>query len=181
APSPAVRAALLAPWRRLAAAFGLARLLRASAAAEPAEPADAGGQGAPAHAYLTRDAVRAWLRQSLPDYMIPDQVHFLPAIALTDSGKVDARNLPVIEVDEQPGRQAAGTALQRELADLWARLLQVGQIGVTDDFFVLGGQSLKAIEMVAEVGRRYGVKIQLRQFYENPTIRYLETLLTERA
>lgn len=87
----------------------------------------------------------------------------------------------MIEVDEQPGRQAAGTALQRELADLWARLLQVGQIGVTDDFFVLGGQSLKAIEMVAEVGRRYGVKIQLRQFYENPTIRYLETLLTERA
>ncbi|MGQ7878698.1 phosphopantetheine-binding protein, partial [Burkholderia pseudomallei] len=129
----------------------------------------------------TRDAVRAWLRQSLPDYMIPDQVHFLPAIALTDSGKVDARNLPVIEVDEQPGRQAASTALQRELADLWERLLQVGQIGVTDDFFVLGGQSLKAIEMVAEVGRRYGVKIQLRQFYENPTIRYLETLLTERA
>ncbi|CAJ9637367.1 acyl carrier protein [Burkholderia pseudomallei] len=52
---------------------------------------------------------------------------------------------------------------------------------MTDDFFVLGGQSLKAIEMVAEVGRRYGVKIQLRQFYENPTIRYLETLLTERA
>ncbi|MBG1251485.1 non-ribosomal peptide synthetase [Burkholderia pseudomallei] len=181
ATSPAARAALLAPWRRLAAAFGLARLLRASAGGKPAEPADAGGQGAPAHAYLTRDAVRAWLRQSLPDYMIPDQVHFLPAIALTDSGKVDARNLPVIEVDEQPGRQAASTALQRELADLWERLLQVGQIGVTDDFFVLGGQSLKAIEMVAEVGRRYGVKIQLRQFYENPTIRYLETLLTERA
>ncbi|AJX35693.1 non-ribosomal peptide synthetase [Burkholderia oklahomensis] len=179
---PAARAALLAQWRRLAAALGLARLLLASAGGgAAAEPADALGQGAGARAYLTRDAVRAWLRQSLPDYMIPDQVHFIPAIPLTDSGKVDARNLPVIEADERPGREAASTALQRELIDVWERLLQVEQIGVTDDFFVLGGQSLKAIEMVAEVGRRYGVKIQLRQFYENPTIRYLETLLTGRA
>ena len=109
--------------------------------------------------------------------MIPDLVHFIPSVPMTDSGKIDAKNLPAIEVDMQFDKQLASTALQIELSTLWERLLQVTNVGVTDDFFVLGGQSLKAIEVVSEVSRRYGVKIPLRQFYQNPTIRYLETLL----
>ena len=175
------RAALDAQWRRLAAAHGLQHLRYASGAAAlellPDAPAC---PGAPP-AYLTRDAVRTWLRQSLPDYMIPDQVHFIPAIPLTESGKVDARNLPVIELGERQQRQAASTALQRELAGLWTRLLGIEAVGVTDDFFELGGQSLKAIELISEVSRHYAVKIELRKFYENPTIRYLETLLVGRT
>ncbi|NIE87413.1 phosphopantetheine-binding protein, partial [Burkholderia sp. Tr-860] len=161
-----------AQWRRVAASLGLARLRLAS----DAEAATL----APSAPSLTREAVRSWLRQSLPDYMIPDQVHFIPAIPLTESGKVDARRLPVIEVGERQQRQAASTDRQRELAAIWTRLLGAAAVGVTDDFFELGGQSLKAIEMISEVSRRYGQKIELRQFYENPTIRALETLLDGR-
>ncbi|WP_333982202.1 amino acid adenylation domain-containing protein [Burkholderia gladioli] len=170
---PAAQAeALAAQWRRVAASLGLARLRLAS----DAEAATL----APSAPSLTREAVRSWLRQSLPDYMIPDQVHFIPAIPLTESGKVDARRLPVIEVGERQQRQAASTDRQRELAAIWTRLLGAAAVGVTDDFFELGGQSLKAIEMISEVSRRYGQKIELRQFYENPTIRALETLLDGR-
>lgn len=170
---PAAQAeALAAQWRRVAASLGLARLRLAS----DAEAATL----APSAPSLTREAVRSWLRQSLPDYMIPDQVHFIPAIPLTESGKVDARRLPVIEVGERQQRQAASTDRQRELAAIWTRLLGAAAVGVTDDFFELGGQSLKAIEMISEVSRRYGQKIELRRFYENPTIRALETLLDGR-
>ncbi|WP_211472188.1 non-ribosomal peptide synthase/polyketide synthase [Collimonas humicola] len=168
--------ALQQQYRLLAAALGLPYVAFASriagAGASLLEPAASARRP-----HLTRDSIREWLRQSLPDYMIPDLVHFIPSVPMTDSGKIDAKNLPAIEVDMQFDKQLASTALQIELSTLWERLLQVTNVGVTDDFFVLGGQSLKAIEVVSEVSRRYGVKIPLRQFYQNPTIRYLETLL----
>ena len=126
---------------------------------------------------LTRTAVRDWLRQSLPDYMIPDIVHFIPEVPMTDSGKVDTKRLPYFENVEHMEKQLASTDLQIELARVWESLLKVEGIGVDDDFFVLGGQSLKAIELVSEVNRRYGAKVQLRDFYRNPTILGLEKLV----
>ncbi|MDQ1815072.1 amino acid adenylation domain-containing protein [Massilia sp. CCM 9210] len=164
--------------RRLAAALGVAQVVYASGVAtgDPVmiEPADHGG---PAH--LTRDSIRAWLRESLPDYMVPNLIHFIPVVPMTDSGKIDAKNLPLIQAEARLDKQLASTVLQRELSAMWERLLKVEKVGVTDDFFVLGGQSLKAIEIVSEVNKRYGVRIPLRAFYQNPTIRYLETLLIE--
>ena len=135
----------------------------------------------PADLQLTQDAVKAWLRQQLPDYMIPDVVQFIAALPLTDSGKVDTKELPAVALVAQQDKHLASTTLQHELTALWQGLLQLSNIGVTDDFFVLGGQSLKAIEMVAAVAERYGVKLNLRQFYENPTIRFVESQLTDHA
>jgi len=131
----------------------------------------------PRRAHLTESAVKAYLRRHLPDYMVPDLIHFIARVPLTESGKVDVRSLPVIERQLDRAPQLPSTALQRELAALWCEVLKRDAIGIADDFFVLGGQSLQVIEMMAAVQQRHGEKVTLRQFYENPTIRDLEALL----
>ena len=119
------------------------------------------------------EALRSWLAQRLPDYMIPTAYVILPQLPLTPQGKIDRRALP-----EPDWRQTArtgqskkpATSLERELAAIWEDLLGVEDVGVEDDFFTLGGHSLLVIRLLARIEDRFRVHIPVQTFFDNPTI-----------
>ncbi|MFL6289704.1 MAG: amino acid adenylation domain-containing protein, partial [Thermoanaerobaculia bacterium] len=113
--------------------------------------------------------LRSWLRQSLPEYMVPTAWVALEKLPLTPNGKVDRRALPA------PAMAAASATAPRNpveelLAEIWCELLGLDRVGIDDDFFDLGGHSLKATQLVARVRRAFGVDLPLRRLFEVPTV-----------
>ncbi|GGN03365.1 amino acid adenylation domain-containing protein [Actinoplanes campanulatus] len=92
-------------------------------------------------------AVREGLRDTMPDFMIPAVVMVLPALPLNANGKVDRKALPDPEVTVNLGREASGAA-ERALATAFAEALSVTRVGASDSFFDLGGDSIRAIQVV---------------------------------
>ncbi|MFF0310545.1 AMP-binding protein [Streptosporangium sp. NPDC004379] len=138
----------------------------------PGGPAPSGGATPPAGADLW-PGLRERLRRSLPEYMVPACLVTLPALPLTPNGKLDRAALPPPEA--APARitayRAPGTAVEDELASMWAEVLGLGEpVGVDDDFFDLGGHSLTAAQIIARVQARYGAAVPIVAFFENPTI-----------
>ena len=117
--------------------------------------------------------LRAALRQTLPEYMIPATFVVVPDFPLTASGKINRRALPA----PHAGRSLPGTAfvsprtaVEAQLAKLWAELLGVQHVGVRDNFFELGGHSLLGIRMVARVRDGFHVEMPLKAIFEAPTV-----------
>ena len=116
-----------------------------------------------------------FLKQSLPEYMVPASYIFLDhGLPLLSSGKVDRKSLPK---PEWGGWQAAGAAyvaprspIERGLADIWSQVLGVPQVGVYDNFFMLGGHSLLATRLNSRIREVYQLEIPLRVMFENPTV-----------
>jgi amino acid adenylation domain-containing protein len=116
------------------------------------------------------------LRASVPEYMVPEHVRYLTRMPLTTTGKIDAKALPEIEVRARE-YVAPTTSLQGELCAIWAQVLRVDRVGVADDFFDLGGHSLRAVQMLAKVEERTGVRLGVAQLLRQSTVRDLERLL----
>jgi amino acid adenylation domain-containing protein len=148
-----------------------ARLLAAYVAGAPAAPPD------PA-------ALRAFLGERLPAYMVPAAFVVLDALPLTRNGKVDRKALPT------PDRAAAGAAggaqpgvpgprdlLELEMVRLWEEVLGVRPVGIRDDFFALGGHSLLAVQLTARLGRHLGREIPLAALLGHPTVEALASVL----
>ncbi|MET9956203.1 amino acid adenylation domain-containing protein [Streptomyces sp. NPDC006339] len=121
-------------------------------------------------------AVREHLGTLLPSYMIPSYFVVLPELPLTSSGKVDWRRLPA------PDPRAAGdgsgdeprSATERVLLrEVLAPLLRNDRLGVHDDFFLAGGNSLQAAQLMSALRRRFGVEIALGDFFVSPTVAHL--------
>jgi amino acid adenylation domain-containing protein len=122
---------------------------------------------------LPASVLRTYLAEKLPDYMVPTHFVRLDSIPLTANGKVDRAALP----DPTGGRPALATTytppatpLEHELARLWRDVLSIPQIGVHDNFFELGGTSLPAIQVVAQISRRFNIDLSLRDLFTHPTI-----------
>ncbi|GAB7110203.1 hypothetical protein JCM4814A_85180 [Streptomyces phaeofaciens JCM 4814] len=114
------------------------------------------------------------LRESLPDFMVPSVLVELDALPLTPNGKLDRKALP--EVDPARARQdllLPRDALELRMARLWEEVLDVRPLGVRDDFFALGGHSLKAFELIAAVRRELGVELPLNLVFRKPTVELL--------
>jgi amino acid adenylation domain-containing protein len=121
--------------------------------------------------------LRGFLRDRLPDAMIPAAWVALPALPLNVNGKVDRAALAVIARDaagaeslEQAGADAPRTPDEELLAGIWAALLERERVGVHDDFFALGGHSLLATRLVARVARVFGVELPLSAVFQAPTV-----------
>jgi aspartate racemase len=117
--------------------------------------------------------LREYLKQRLPDYMIPSAYVMLEQLPLTANGKVDRRALP----EAEPGRGAvnagyvaARTPVEGMMASLWSELLGVNQIGINDNFFDLGGHSLGATQLISRVRTAFHIELPLRSLFEMPTI-----------
>jgi amino acid adenylation domain-containing protein len=125
--------------------------------------------------------LRGFLKQTLPEYMLPSAFVVLEALPLTPNGKVDRRALPAPEASRlDPG---GSTTLPRDpveeiLAEIWAEVLGLEQVGVHDDLFELGAHSLLATQVVSRIRSALRVELPLRQLFETPTIAGLATAVT---
>jgi amino acid adenylation domain-containing protein len=125
--------------------------------------------------------LREHMRHMLPDYMVPWVFVPLAALPRTPSGKVDHRALPEPRPDAAPDepRVAPRTRLEAELADLVAAVLRRSEpVGALDNFFVLGGHSLTATQLMAEIWTAYGVDLPVRTLFDDPTVAGLAAAVT---
>ncbi len=131
---------------------------------------------------VTTTQMQEYLRERLPEYMIPTRFVMLEEMPLTPNGKVDRKALP--EPDQsrpelEQGYLQPTTATEEILAGIWAEVLRVEQVGVKDNFFELGGHSLLATQVMSRVREGFGVEIGLRKIFEMPTVAGLAQCIDE--
>jgi acyl carrier protein len=118
-------------------------------------------------------SMRSFLKERLPEYMVPPAFVFLDSLPLTPNGKVDRQALPAPTSARPELAETftpASTPTEEVLAGLWAELLGVEQVGIHDNFFDLGGHSLLATQVTSRVRELFNVEIALRQLFETPTV-----------
>ena len=124
------------------------------------------------------DQIRACLARSLPSHMMPSAHIWLEAFPLTPNQKLDRRALP-LPLDAAPVREgmAPRTDAEQRLARIWQQLLKMEEIGVRDDFFELGGDSLMAVGLLLEIERQLGRRLPFDAVYGDVTIERLAEYL----
>jgi amino acid adenylation domain-containing protein len=117
--------------------------------------------------------LRAWVKEHLPEYMLPSAVVLLDALPLTANGKVDRRALPA----PAPLRQGDAselaeprTEVERLMAAIWAEVLRLERVYADDNFFDLGGHSLLATQLVTRVREAFRIELPLQRIFEAPTV-----------
>jgi len=125
----------------------------------------------PRQAMQSYDELRAYLRDRLPAYMLPQHFVAIESVPTLPNGKIDWRSLPPLHLATQVGDQRVtepSTHHEAEIAAVWRELLGIDSIGVTDNFFDLGGHSLLAMRAIAEIERRTGYRASPQSFiFEN--------------
>lgn len=125
-------------------------------------------------------ALTAHLAASLPSYMVPGQISVIETIPLTANGKVDRAALEAIAGCRETAEGTAvkpGDKTECRLLVAWQRLLDRDDLGITDDFFALGGNSLTAVRLIVEIERIFGVRLPLSTLLQHGTIAAQATLL----
>jgi amino acid adenylation domain-containing protein len=126
------------------------------------------------------DELRQHLGRAVPEYMIPSAFEFRDAFPLTPNGKVDRTRLALatlVTADRAPARTLPRTDTERQLAAIWSRLLNIEEVGVDESFFDLGGHSLMAVRLFAEIERKLRVRLPLSSLFENATVAGLAELV----
>lgn len=128
---------------------------------------------------FNREAVVSYLRNKLPEYMIPTLWVEMSSLPLTSNGKVDKKVLLNLDTDAalSDAPTAPGNDLEAALAGIWKDLLRVEKVGMQDNFFELGGHSLKAIQLISRIQERFQVQIDIKQVLLHPTIQELARIL----
>jgi aspartate racemase len=141
-------------------------------------------------AYISGDnlthpaAVRDFLSQELPDYMVPAAIVQLQTLPLNANGKIDRDALAHVgsaaAVEPSPPDDAVGSVLEQQLAVIWEELLGVTNVKYDQDFFDLGGDSLGAVQLLGRIEERFGFEPPIREFFQEPTIAHLAAVMLRR-
>ncbi|MEX0805585.1 MAG: amino acid adenylation domain-containing protein [Candidatus Binatia bacterium] len=130
----------------------------------------------------TISELRSFLKQKLPEYMIPSLFVFLDSLPLSPNGKVDRKALPAPDQNRPESDEsyvAPRTPAEQILAAIWAKLLGVNQVGIRDNFFDLGGHSLLAVRLFAEIEKAFKKRPPLASLFQEATIEHLASLISE--
>src|SRR5262249_21375261 len=128
--------------------------------------------------------LRDYLKEKLPEYMVPSEYVLLNSFPKTPNGKVDRQALPTPNLGSSPGKP--GSAVPRdptelELTMLWESLLGVRPIGLKENFFELGGHSLLAVRLFAQIEQVFGKRLPLAALFQAPTVEQLAEVVRSDA
>lgn len=134
---------------------------------------------------LTVKILRHWLGGKLPYYMLPAEYIVVSRFPMTDNGKIDRRQLSEywrysISVNKGGQCDQPNNFTEEKLRDIWQKILFRDDIGVHDDFFSLGGHSIKAILCASQIRKQFAVSLPVRSLFEAPTISQLAKLILEK-
>jgi len=118
-------------------------------------------------------AVRAFLSERIPNYMVPSTYVPVDRLPLTPNGKVDRDALPEPEWEHASAGDhwvAPRTDTERRVAAVWSGVLSVRDVGIHDNFFALGGHSLRAMQVMSRLREELGVSLTLRTIFDSPTV-----------
>ncbi len=125
-----------------------------------------------------------YLRERLPVYMVPPRYVLIESLPKTINGKIDRAALPSPETSRTAAHnqyRAPRSELESKLCAMWQQVLHLERVGISDDFFALGGSSLLVTRVIAELSREFAIELPVRDFFANPTVssaaRHLEGLL----
>jgi acyl carrier protein len=113
--------------------------------------------------------LRAWLRERLPDYMVPAAWMLLPELPLNVNGKVDRRALPAPDAarpEQEQAYAAPRNPVEQVVSGMCAEVLGIEQVGILDNFFELGGHSLLATQLISRLRDTFQIDIPLRSVFE---------------
>ncbi|HEX2271004.1 MAG TPA: phosphopantetheine-binding protein, partial [Pyrinomonadaceae bacterium] len=133
---------------------------------------------------LSATALRRFMRERLPDYMVPSAFEILEQLPLLPNGKVDRRALAVpayVAAESEVAYVPPGTELERLLTTIWSDVLKRDQIGIHDNFFDLGGHSFLAIKAHYQLVQQLKREIPLLRMFEYPTVHTLAKFLGENS
>ncbi len=119
--------------------------------------------------------LREYLLKELPEYMIPSYFLQLETMPLTSNGKVDRKRLPELEGEINTGieYEAPRNEIEEKLVEIWEDILNVERIGINDNFFEIGGHSLKATSLVNRIWKELNIEISLKEIFKDATIKGL--------
>ncbi|HMC28675.1 MAG TPA: AMP-binding protein, partial [Verrucomicrobiae bacterium] len=126
--------------------------------------------------------LKKFLKEKLPDYMVPSAIMFLDELPLTPNGKIDRKALPNPEIRRADGDSAfapAQSELEKSLARIWEQVLQIERVGLNDNFFEIGGHSLLAAQVQARMSDILKVELPIIKLFQYPTISALAKYLNE--
>ncbi len=123
-------------------------------------------------ATVTATALREYLRQRVPDYMVPAAFVPIASLPVTEQGKVNRAALPSVNGNRlsEEAYIAPRTLVEEELVKILAPLLKLDRVGVNDNFFLLGGHSLLGTQVIARVSETFGVDLTLLKLFDHPTV-----------
>lgn len=125
--------------------------------------------------------LRHYLAETLPAYMVPSAFMALKKLPLTPNGKIDRRALPTPDITPMTNENYVPprNPVEEILAEMWANILRLDQVGVEDNFFDLGGHSLLATKLISWIQKTFQIQLPLRSLFEKPTIVGLAETLIE--
>jgi len=130
---------------------------------------------------LSGEELRSFLAERLPGHMVPAAITILECLPLTPNGKVDRKSLPDPEIQGPVSAKVLPRSpLERELAEVWTEILGIQEIAVEDNFFDLGGHSLRAMQLITRLRRRFQVELSLREFLSSPRIASLAVIIAQK-
>ena len=137
-----------------------------------------------AQSKVTAGDVRKFLRERLPDYMVPTAFVTLATLPLTANGKVDRKALPApnaAQLLSEAGQEAINlTPVQEALVEIWRQVLGVDKVGLHDDFFDLGGHSVLVTQITSRIRQVFEVELSMRHLFGAPTVAALAQIVEQR-
>jgi acyl carrier protein len=130
---------------------------------------------------VTTQSLREFVKQQVPNYMVPDYWLILENLPLTSNGKIDRRALPLPnpELNRSVDYVAPDNPTQKAIATIFGQALKLEKVGIYDNFFEIGGNSLQATQVMSRLRESFSLELPLRRLFERPTVADLALAVIE--